>query len=371
MRTPPLILVVDDNELNVDILETRLLDQGYQVITAGDGEQGIQAARERQPDLILMDVMMPKIDGITACKTIKTDASLPFMPVIMVTARADSRDIVAGLEAGASDYLTKPVDHAALLARVRSMLRIKELHDTVQEQAAQLADWNRTLEQRVQEQLLELQQLGRLKRFFSPHLAEVIVSQGGEDLLNSHRREISVVFCDLRGFTAFSETAEPEDVMGVLQEYHATMGKVIFDFEGTIERFVGDSIMVFFNDPLPCPGHELRAVQMALAMREQAQALATGWRRRGHELGLGIGIAQGFATLGRIGFEGRFEYSATGPVANLASRLCNQAQNGQILISQRVYSAVERQIEVAALGELEFKGFHRPVAVYDVLELRS
>jgi class 3 adenylate cyclase/CheY-like chemotaxis protein len=370
MRTPPLILVVDDNEMNVDILETRLSDHGYQIITARDGEQGIVVAREQQPDLILLDVTMPKIDGITACRTIKADPELPFMPIIMVTARADSSDVVAGLEAGASDYLTKPIDHAALLARVRSMLRIKELHDTVQEQAAQLVDWNRTLEQRVQEQLIELQQIGRLKRFFSPHLAEVIVSQGGEDLLQSHRREISVVFCDLRGFTAFSETAEPEDVMSVLQDYHAAMGKIIFDFEGTIERFVGDSIMVFFNDPLPCPGHELRAVQMAMTMREQAQVLAANWRRRGHELGLGIGIAQGYATLGRIGFEGRFEYSATGPVANLASRLCNQAQDGQVLIDQRVYSAVERQIGVEVLGDLELKGFHRTVTAYNVLGLR-
>ena len=366
MKTPARILVVDDNEMNVDILNTRLSKQGYEVITASDGEQGLAAIYESLPDLVLLDIMMPKIDGITVCRQIKNDDSLPFIPIIMVTAKADSKDIIAGLEAGAEEYLTKPIDQAALVARVRSMLRIKELHDTVQAQAAQLAQWNQQLEQRVQDQLGELERISRLKRFFSPQLAQAIVSQGGEDLLRSHRREISVVFCDLRGFTAFSETAEPEDVMAVLQEYYDAMGQLIFQHEGTIERFVGDSIMVFFNDPMPCQEHELRAVTMALAMQQQAQQLAQQWRNRGHHLGLGIGIAQGYATLGRIGFEGRYEYSATGSVANLAARLCSHALDGQILISERVYNRVEQKISVEVLGELELKGFHRPVAVYDV-----
>jgi class 3 adenylate cyclase/CheY-like chemotaxis protein len=371
MRTPARILVVDDNPTNVDILRTRLNAHGYEVITAADGEQAQAVAREQQPDLILLDVMMPKVDGLTACRALKADPALAFMPIIMVTAKADSKDIVAGLDAGADEYLTKPVDHAALVARVSSMLRIKVLHDTVQAQARQLADWNRALEQRVQEQLDELERVGRLKRFFSPSLAELIVARGGEALLQSHRREISVVFCDLREFTAFSVMAEPEAVMAVLQDYHAAMGELIFRFEGTIERFVGDSIMVLFNDPLPCPDHERRAVRLAVAMRESARVLIAAWRNRDYHLGLGIGIDQGYATLGTIGFAGRFEYSATGPVANLAARLCDAARDGQILISQRVYTAVETHAEVEALGEMTLKGLQQPVSVYNVLDVRD
>ncbi len=345
---------------------------------ATDGEEALAVATAQHPDLILLDIMMPKIDGIDVCRRLKADTSLPFMPIILVTAKADSKDVVVGLEAGADEYLTKPVDQAALVARVKSMLRIKALHDTVQEQAAhleaqsqQLADWNQTLEQRVQEQLVELERIGRLKRFFSPQLAELIVSSGGEKLLESHRREITVVFCDLRGFTAFSETAEPEEVMGVLREYHTALGTLIFRFEGTLEHFAGDGIMVFFNDPLPCPDPEARAVRMATAMRQQMSELTEKWRRRGYQLGFGVGIAQGYATLGKIGFEGRFDYGAIGTVTNLASRLCSEAQGGQILINQRVYAAVAELVEVEPAGELSLKGFHKPVPTFNVLELRQ
>jgi class 3 adenylate cyclase len=289
----------------------------------------------------------------------------------MVTALDPAQERVKGLEAGADDFLTKPINQPELLARVRSLLRIKEFHDTVQAQAAQLAEWNRTLEQRVAAQLAELERVGRLKRFLSPQLAELIVSSGDEKLLESHRREITVVFCDLRGFTAFAETAEPEEVMGVLREYHAAMGALIFQFEGTLERFAGDGLMVFFNDPLPCPDPAARAVRMAVAMRGRAGELAAMWRKRGHELGFGVGIALGYATLGRIGFEGRFDYGAIGTVTNLAARLCSEAQGGQILISQRVYTAVEELLEAAPVGEFTLKGLHRPVAVYNVLRLKG
>ena len=339
MRTPPRILIVDDNPMNLDILQTRLTVHGYEILTATDGEEALATAREKRPDLILLDVMMPKMDGFEVCRHLKADSTLPFMPIVMVTAKADPKDIVAGLEAGGDEYLTKPVDQASLVARVKSMLRIKALHDTVQEQAArleaqsaQLADWNRTLEQRVAEQLAELERVGRLKRFLSPQLADLIVSAGGEKLLESHRREITVVFCDLRGFTAFSETAEPEEVMGVLGDYHRAMGSLIFQFEGTLERFAGDGMMVFFNDPLPCPDPAARAVRMAVAGRERVRELTEAWRKRGHQLDLGVGIAMGYATLGKIGFEGRFDYGAIGTVTNLASRLCDEASAGQILI---------------------------------------
>jgi class 3 adenylate cyclase/CheY-like chemotaxis protein len=378
MRTPPCILIVDDEPMNLDILQTRLAVHGYEILTATNGEEALAIAGAQQPDLILLDIMMPKVDGIDVCRRLKADASLPFMPIIMVTAKADSKDIVAGLEAGADEYLTKPVDQAALVARVKSMLRIKALHDTAQEQAArleaqslQLAEWNRTLEQRVAEQLAELERVGRLKRFFSPQLAELVVSAGGEKLLESHRREITVVFCDLRGFTAFSETAEPEEVMGVLREYHTALGTLIFRFEGTLEHFAGDGIMVFFNDPLPCPDHAAQAVRMAVAMRQQMGELTEKWRRRGHQLGFGVGIAQGYATLGMIGFEGRVEYGAIGSVTNLASRLCGEAQGGQIFINQRVYAAVEELVEAESAGELSLKGFHRPVPTFNVVGLRE
>jgi class 3 adenylate cyclase len=378
MRTPPRILVVDDEPMNLDILRTRLGVHGYEILTATNGEEALEVATAQQPDLILLDIMMPKMDGIDVCRHLKADTSLPFTPIIMVTAKADSKDIVAGLEAGAEEYLTKPIDQAALVARVKSMLRIKALHDTVQEQATrleaqseQLADWNRTLEQRVQEQLAELERVGRLKRFFSPQLAELVVSAGGEKLLESHRREISVVFCDLRGFTAFSEIAEPEEVMGVLREYHSALGAQIFRFEGTLERFAGDGLMVFFNDPLPCPDPAAQAVQMAVAMRQQMRELIEGWRKRGHHLNFGVGIAQGYATLGMIGFEGRIDYGAIGPVTNLAARLCDQAQGGQILISQRVFAAVEDVVQAEPAGELLLKGFHKPVPTFNVMSMRK
>ncbi|MBX2885564.1 MAG: response regulator [Granulosicoccus sp.] len=370
MRTPPCILAVDDNPHNLEILEMRLRASEYDVITAVDGEEAIAKVYSELPDLVLLDIMMPKIDGLTACRELKSDSSLPFIPIILVTAKADSRDIVAGLEAGADEYLTKPIDQTGLVARVKSMLRIKELHDNVQSQAAELAAWNETLEQKVADQLNELKRADRLKRFFSPQVAELITSQSSDELLASRRGEVTAVFCDLRGFTAFSEIAEPEQVMGVLGEYHDNVGELIFRHEGTIEHFAGDGIMILFNDPLPCEDHELRAVKMALEIRERAQHLLNNWRSRDHHLGLGIGIAQGYATLGQIGFEGRFEYSSIGPVINLASRLCDAAQDGQILISQRVFTGVQDQIDAENLGELEFKGFHQSSRAYNVVDLR-
>lgn len=378
MRTPPLILIVDDNPANLDILQARLTANNYEIITATDGEAGLAMAREKQPDLILLDIMMPKMDGIEVCQRLKADPALPFMPIVMVTAKADSKDVVAGLEAGGDEYLTKPVDHSALIARVKSMLRIKDLHDTVREQAArleeqsaQLAEWNRTLEQRVVKQLSELDRVGRLKRFLSPQLAELIISSEDEGLLESHRREITVVFCDLRGFTVFSETGEPEEVMGVLREYHEAMGALIFRFKGTLERFAGDGLMVFFNDPLPCDDPAARAVKMAVAMRERVGELITWWRKRGHQLGFGVGIAQGYATMGKIGFEGRFDYAAIGTVTNLASRLCDEAQTEQVLISQRVFGAVEEMVDIEPMGELALKGLNRPITTYNVLSLKG
>ena len=371
VRTPARILVADDTPANVRMLEKRLQHHGYDVVVARDGEEALAVAHATHPDLILLDIMMPKVDGIAVCRRLKGDPAFPFTPIIMVTALADSKDVVAGLEAGGDDYLTKPVDQQALVARVRSMLRIKALHDTVQAQTAELARWNATLEERVARQLAELERVGRLKRFFSPQLAELIVRGGAEDPLVSHRREVTVVFIDLRGFTAFAERAEPEEVMGVLREYHARMGALVLASEGTLERFTGDGMMIFFNDPVIVPDAVERAVRMTVAMRDGVDELAARWRKRGHELHAGLGIAQGYATIGAIGFEGRLDYGAIGTVTNLAFRLCAEAATGQILISQSVYAAAGDLIDAESIGELTLKGFQRPVAAYNVRALKG
>jgi len=366
---PTRVLAVDDEPDVLRLIEIKLKKAGFEVLTARDGEEALAVALDARPDLILLDVMMPKQDGLEVCRRLRSDPSFPFTPIILVTAKADPKDVVAGLEAGGDEYLTKPVDQTALVARVKSMLRIKELHDSLEAMAAQRAEWNRTLEERVQAQVTQLDRLARLKRFFSPQLAELIVDGGAGDPLQTHRREVAVVFLDLRGFTAFAETAEPEEVMGVLREYHAAMGALILAHEGTLERFAGDGMMVFFNDPVPVPDAAERAVRMALAMRDQIGELGARWRKRGHELDVGIGIAQGFATIGAIGFEGRLDYGAVGTVTNLAARLCGEAKPGQILVSQRVVGAVEALARVEAVGELALKGFSRPVPAFNVVGL--
>jgi adenylate cyclase len=371
MRDPPLILVVDDTPENIEIVEMRLAAHHYAIATAADGEEGLEKARALRPDLILLDIMMPKLDGIGVTRALKADPALPFIPIVLLTAKADARDVVAGLDAGADDYLTKPIDHASLVARVRAMLRIKALHDKVQEQAAELAAWNRTLEERVAAQLAEIDRIARLKRFLAPQIADMIVSGGNERILESHRRDIAVLFCDLRGFTAFAEVGEPEEVMALLRDYHNALGPLIHEFEGTLDRFTGDGLMVFFNDPMPCSDAPLRAVRLAVAMRGAVASLASDWRKRGHQIGFGVGIAQGYATLGRIGFEGRFDYSAIGTVCNLAARLCAEAKDGEILISARAASAVEDQAALEYRGELSLKGLSRPTAVSNVLGLKG
>ena len=370
MHDPPRNLIVDDNEANRDILDARLKVHGYDLLQAADGEEALVAARQHLPDLILLDVMMPKLDGFEVCRRLKGDATLPFMPIILVTAKADSTDVVAGLDAGADEYLTKPIDQQALVARVRSVLRLKALHDEVQAQAADLATWNRTLEQRVADQVAEIERVGRLKRFLAPQVAELVLSSGDGRVLESHRRDISVVFCDLRGFTAFAETAEPEEVMTVLREYHGALGALVRAFEGTLERFTGDGLMVLFNDPLPCPDPPRQALRMAVEMRRCVGDLSVKWRKYGHDLGFGIGIAHGYATLGRIGSEERLDYTAIGTVVNLAARLCAEAASGQILIDSKVQASVEEIAETEPAGEFALKGLHRPIRAFNVRGLR-
>ena len=366
MRTPARILIADDNPDNLDIFRTRLAAHKYEIITATDGEAALAAAKEMQPDVILLDIMMPKMDGVEVCRHLRADPSLPFMPIIMVTAKTSSQDIVSSLEAGADEYLTKPVDHGALVARVNSMLRIKALTDTVQAQSAKLAEWNAKLEQRVNEQLGELENLSRLKRFFSPQLAEAILTGGADNPLASHRREVTVVFLDLRNFTAFAETSEPEEVMRVLREFHTEMGKLILEHGGTLERFTGDGMMIFFNDPVVVPDPAARALHMAVAMRERVNEMSIVWGKHGYDLSLGIGIAQGYATIGAIGFEERLDYGAVGAVTNLAARLCGEAKGGQILTNRKTLSQFEQLVEAEPIGEVSLKGFAKPISVYSI-----
>lgn len=374
MHDPALILVVDDKHENIEILTLRLEAQGYRIVAARDGEEALDLCRSELPDLVLLDIMMPKLDGLAVVREIKSDERTRDIPVILVTAKSDVRDVVAGLDAGGDDYLSKPFDHAALLARVRSMLRNKRLADQVRAQSAELArqsaalaEVNRTLEERVAIQIAELERANRLKRFLPPQVAALVVeSDDSNRILESHRREVSVVFCDIRGFTPFAETTEPEEVMAVLRAYHAALGALIHKHEGTLERFMGDGLMVIFNDPIRCADHAERALRLAVDMRGAVEQLSAEWARRGYELGFGVGIALGYATIGCIGFDGRLDYSAIGSIPNLAARLCSKAKNQQILVSQRFAAAIEDKAVLAPVGSLELKGFHRPFLTFEV-----
>jgi len=365
------ILVVDDLPQNVKLLADLLGAKGYAVVTASSGPEGLLKVETDSPDLVLLDVMMPGMSGYEVCRKIRENPANGILPVVMVTSLDPTQERIRGLEAGADDFLTKPVNQPELLARVRSLVRVKQLYDTVQTQAAQLAELNKTLEQRVSEQVAQLDRLGRLKRFFSPQLAELIVAGDAEDPLRSHRREVTVVFLDLRGFTAFAETAEPEEVMGVLREYHTAMGQLILEHEGTLERFTGDGMMVFFNDPVPIPNPGERAIRMAVAMRDKLRDLRATWKKRGVDLDLGVGIAQGYATIGAIGFEGRMDYGAIGTVTNLAARLCGEAKPGQVLVAQRMLAMVEDLVDTGEVGELVLKGFSKPVSAFNITHLKE
>jgi adenylate cyclase len=359
------VLAVDDQPPNLRLLGAVLEPRGYRVLVAGSGPEALEVLAGSGVDLVLLDIVMPGMDGYEVCRRIRADARTAFLPVVMITASGEQEKIRA-IEAGADDFVTKPMNQGELLARVASLARVKRYQDTIQRQAAELASWNAELESRVGAQVEELQRLHRLRRFLSPQLAELVIDSGDESFLESHRREIVVVFCDLRGFTTFAESSEPEEVMGVLAEYHGALGELIHEYSGTLERFTGDGLMVFFNDPLPCPDAPRRAVEMAVAMRDRVAGLSAAWSRRGHDLGFGVGIAQGYATLGRIGFEGRSDYAAIGSVTNLAARLCGTAAAGQILVSRRVHSAVEDCTRCERLPDVALRGFSRRLPVFAV-----
>ena len=358
------LLVVDDNEDNRYTLTRRLKREGYtNLTTANDGREALDLLRSKKFDLMLLDIMMPEMNGYEVLEHLKADAELKHLPVIMISAVGEVESVVRCIELGAEDYLPKPFDATLLRARVGASLEKKALRDEVR-------DWNKKLEERVQEQVGQLNRLGRLKGFFSPQLAESIVNGGGEDLLKTHRREVVVVFLDLRGFTAFTDGSEPEEVMGVLGEYHRMVGQLILAHEGTLEHFAGDGILIFFNDPIPIAKPAENAVGMALAMQQQFVSLRAAWIKRGFDLDLGIGIAQGYATLGAIGFEGRWEYACIGSVANLAARLCSEAKGGQILTNRKTFARIEDTTQAELLGELTLKGIAQPVSAFNITGLK-
>jgi class 3 adenylate cyclase len=366
--TPVTVLAVDDQPANLRLLDAHLSPRGYRVLTASSGADALALLQTEDVDLALLDIVMPGMDGYELCRRIRSTPATEFLPVVMITA-SGSEQRLAALEAGADDFVVKPFDKGELLARVASLARIKRYHDTIRQQADELAEWNAKLETRVAEQVAELERTNRLRHFLSPQLADLVV--GDEDLLRSHRREIVVVFADLRNFTPFAEASEPEEVMGVLAEYHRAMGALVHEYEGTLERFTGDGIMVFFNDPIECDDAAERAVRMAAGIRTVVRDLAAGWLRKGHELALGMGIAQGFATLGRIGFEGRFDYSAIGSVTNLAARLCADARAWQVLVTDRVLAPVEHIAVSEVVGDVQPKGFSRSVRVHNIISIND
>ncbi len=360
------VLAVDDQPPNLRLLDAVLTPRGHRVITARSGAQALALLETEDVDIVLLDIVMPEMDGHEVCRRIRSTPATEFLPVVMITASGTEQRLAA-LESGADDFVAKPFDKSELLARVASLTRIKRYHDTIRRQADELAAWNAELETRVAQQVSELERTNRLRRFLSPQLAELVVSD--EHLLESHRREIVVVFCDLRNFTPFARNSEPEEVMGVLREYHAAIGAFVHEYEGTLERFTGDGIMAFFNDPVPQDDAAERAVRMSIGIRDAVRELAERWSRRGHDLALGIGIAQDFATLGRIGFEGRFDYAAIGSVTNLAARLCSDAGSWQVLVTDRVLAATEHVCVAEMVGDVAPKGFSRTVRVHNISAL--
>jgi len=355
-------LVVDDSRVNRLVLVRQLAELGLEALEAENGAEALDLLRAHATavDVVLLDVLMPELDGYETLASMKADEAMRHIPVLIVSGVEELDSVVRCIELGATDYLTKPINPRILQARLNASLAAKRLRDLELDYLEQQRRMTQTIERQKTE----------LSRFLSPQISALVSSPEGEQLLAGHRRLITAVFCDLRGFTSFAEQADPEELFGVLGEYHRMMGAAITEHGGTLEHFAGDGVMVFFNDPIAQDDHVERAVRMALAMRERFRPLAEAWRKRGYELGFGVGIATGYATLGRIGYEGRHDYGAIGNVVILASRLSSQAGADQILLSQRAAAMVEDSIEIEPLGELEIKGLSRPVSASNVLAAR-
>ena len=357
------ILVVDDQRSNVEMMAGLLKARGHDVLTALDGKTALETVRVSHPDLVVSDILMPGIDGYELCRRLRAQAETALLPIILVTSLDPHAERVRGIEAGADDFLSRPVNWDELFARVKSLLRVKRLQDEV-------VSWNARLEERVREQVQAIESLGRLKRFFPRQVAEAIVA-GGEEILKPHRREITAVFLDLRGFTSFTDRADPEEVLDLLRSYHATLGATVEEFGGTLEHFAGDGIMIFFGDPFVVERPAERAVRMALALQRAFVPISTAWQKLGHSVGLGIGIAQGETTLGVIGFEQRWEYAAIGNVPNLAARLCGAARAGEIILDAQTETAIAQIVDTDPIGPLALRGFAQPVAAFRLKAVRG
>jgi class 3 adenylate cyclase len=356
------ILVVDDQRTSAEMVAGLLRNLGYEVAIILDAAAALEQLRRHPCDLLISDIMMPGIDGYELCRRLRADPATALLPVILVTSADPQTERVKGVEAGADDFLAKPVNWPELFGRVKRLLHVKALQDEVKRM-------NATLEERVREQVQQLENLSRLKRFFSRPVAEAILL-GGEELLKPHRREITAVFLDLRGFTAFTDRADPEEVLELLRAYHATLGHTVDQFGGTLEHFAGDGIMIFFNDPLPVDRPAERAVRMALSLQRAFKPISEAWQKLGQDVSLSIGVAQGDATLGVIGFEQRWEYAAIGNVPNLAARLCGAAPAGEILLDAQTERDLGDMADTEAVGPLKLRGFQQPVAAFRLTSLR-
>ncbi len=361
-NAPATVLVVDDDPLNRQLLSMSIGHLGHTVIEAGNGLEAIETLGQHSVDVVLTDIEMPEMDGYGLLEHRAGHDRLKAIPFIVISGVDEMASIIQCIGLGAEDYLPKPFDPVLLHARLGACLDKKRMTDELQQ-------LNEHLAERVDEKVAEVERLNSLRRFVSPQLAEAL-AVGGEAILASHRREITAFFCDLRGFTAFSETAEPEEVMDVLREFHHAVGPMIFEHDGTIAQFTGDGMLVFFNDPVKLDDPAWNAVRLAVAMRDRTAELSAEWKRRGHELELGIGIAVGYATCGEIGFHGRTEYTAIGTVVNLSARVCAIAAGGQILVTNKVFAAVEDRVDAMPMGDVEFRGLSRPVPIHEVTALK-
>ncbi len=365
--TDHLILVVDDIPDNVTMLTAHLRTRGYQTTSANDGIEAIEVVDKEKPDLILLDINMPRMNGLEVCEKLKGDPETESIPIILVTANSNVDDIVRGFEVGADDYLIKPYNYLEMLARVRSMLRICDTQRELVKVNQTLDELNQTLEKKVSEQVHELERVNRLRRFFSPQIVNTITSENSEQILGEHRREITVVFLDLRNFTSFSEKAEPHEVIATIRDLHKVVGPIIFRYRGTLERFTGDGLMVFLGDPEPMEDHPSQSVKMCIEIRDKVEILRSSWAEKGYDLALGIGVATGEASLGTIGFEGRLDYAAIGVVTNLSCRICSKAGGGQILLSNATYEKVKDEFTTVPFGEIELKGFSKSHPLFEVI----
>lgn len=365
----PTLLIVDDAPQNLSLL-SGLLDRDYRVKLATSGARALEIVAAGKPDLILLDIVMPEMDGYEVCARLKANVDTYDIPIIFVTSLDGTDDEARGLALGAVDYLTKPVNPAILQARVHTHLALRQQATTLRDQARALHELNLTLEARVAEETVRVKRLERLRRFFSPAVADVLMSTDNDAFLAPRRREIVVAFLDLRGYTAFTENFGADEVMRVLSEFHAAMGELIMQYGGTVERFTGDGMMIFFNDPIEIDDPASTAMAMAAQMQTRFTELTKAWRLRGYTLTMGIGIAKGVATIGAIGFDGRRDYGAIGSVTNLAARLCAEAEGGKILVSAAVAASTGHDRPLPALSAkraLTLKGFRDAVEVFEVL----